>query len=329
MFSKWFSRRTQPAAPFAPKTIEAPAPVPEPVRPVPLPPVAATAAPPPVIPAAIPAAPPTERVVQGDTDIALPWLAPFDAIMAESGYGGVLIKATAPAGSRVWYDPAHERARITESDGMIRAWSGNATLKVDPSEPSWHVEWRLPGTLDTVTLAFDPFEDDEEEDGLRTQAQVYSDEFEGREDLFAEFVDLVKSPQLNPFGFSLPDGRYKESGGRIRFDICFGHTAGGPSFAADPDTLPAELNYPYITHVSVEEPFVAIARGDQSTDVAPGFYETKVTSFNSYTGDVLSISCKNVTKHISFSVKSEQLVQLIHEEKIAIMKVVRDHRPSY
>jgi hypothetical protein len=265
-----------------------------------------------------------------DVTIDLPWLAPFDAIMAEVGYGGHILQVTAPAGSDVVLDVDNRRARILFPDGRINAWADLAEIEVDPSEPSWQVKWRVPGTLDRIELSFIPNDDeeDEEEPDLNLDMQVYSEEFEGQEARFPEFVKLLTDPVMNPHGFALGDGVFRQEGTSVRFDVTFGRDGGTPFFQAQPATLPAELNYPFITDIGVTRP-VTITYRDQEFSVSPGFYRTTVGSFNIHTGDTLGIQCKALGGSTSFRADGEQLIKLIHEGAVEIQKIVRDRKPSY
>jgi hypothetical protein len=313
MLSKWFSRK--------PATTPATRPT-EGIPQMPEEPVSAPVAS--VAPGRV-----DRRLVETETTIDLPWLAAIDKEMARHGYGGHIIKATAPPGAAVFVDPEYQQARILHPEGVVQAWTGLAQLRIDPGEPSWSMTWQMPPSFNEITLKFEPADDDENEVAGHPSIQVYSDGFEGHEaTLFPEFIKAVGNPDLNPHGFSLPDGVYRQAGGSVVFDVRFGADGGNPAFLAQPDTLPAELTYPFITDISVKAPLSFEVRQER-VDVAPGFYRATVTAFNVHTGDVIRMRCKGMEGLPPFQIDGERLTGFIHEGTVEIMKIIQDRRPNF
>lgn len=257
--------------------------------------------------------------------LELPWLKTYDLEMEKVGVSGVHAEPRLEPGTRAYVDVANQKAVAIEPSGRVRSWNKNGRLHYDPDERSWEMEWLETGSDDNPRVWFTPMDEDcEDEVVLETGYQFESSNLEGKQDTyFPLMVELLRDPLFNPAGFPLPSGIYKADMNQVRFELNFGENGAAPSMRPDPESLPAPLDFPYRTEINVTRP-IADAKGE---DVAPGYYRTRVTGFNTITGEVRTLEVRG--ERTKFRLGGDAIVRHIHSGDIELLNVLQEHRPSF
>lgn len=269
--------------------------------------------------------PQAPQTVHVETTIKLPWLRPFDEDMESVGYAGVHANITAKPGSNAYIDVEQQKARIQSPDGWVFSWFRNGKMRYNPRENSWDMTWLERGAEEDAQASFSPMSEDCDDEIV--QASGYEFEASGLENkqatYFPLFVELLRDPFFNPAGFPLKSGLYKADMTSICFELNFGEDGSKPSLQPVKDTLPAPLDFPYMTEIGVLEDVIL-----PDGEVMPhGYYRTQVTSFNTITGAVLNLKVRHEDR--SFKVSGDDMVRFMQEGKVELLNVLKEHWPNF
>lgn len=257
--------------------------------------------------------------------IELPWLKPYDLDMEKVGVPGVHAVPRLEPGTRAYVDIGSQKAVAVEPNGRVRSWNKNGRLQYDPEERSWDMEWLELGSQENPRVFFTPMEDDCEDEVVQeTGYQFESNNLEGKQDsYFPMMVELLRDPLFNPAGFPLRSGIYKADMTEIRFELNFGESGSKPSLRAVPESLPAPLDFPYRTEINVNRSI----RDTKGEEISPGYYRTRVTSFNTRSGEVRALEVRR--QSTKFRLSGEEIVRHIHGGDIELLNVLQEHWPNF
>lgn len=257
--------------------------------------------------------------------LELPWLKPYDVEMEKVGVAGVHALPRLEPGTRAFTDIASQKAVAVEPSGRVRSWNKNGRLRYDPEERSWDMEWLELGSQENPQVSFIPMDEDCDDEIVQaTGYQFESSNLEGKHDVyFPLMVELLRDPLYNPAGFPLRSGIYKADMNRVTFELNFGEDGSAPSLKPVPETLPAPLDFPYRTEINVARAL----RDANGEEIGPGYYRTRVTSFNTITGEVRSMEVRR--QSTKFKLSGEDIVRHMHSGNIELLNVLQEHWPNF
>lgn len=269
--------------------------------------------------------PQAPQTVHVETTVQLPWLKPYDEDMEAVGVRGVHVNVTADPGANIYIDIEGRKARIQEANGWVFSWYRNGKMRYDPTEKSWDMTWLERGAEENAQASFCPMSDDCDDEIVQASGYEFqADGLEGKQDAyFPQFVELLRDPFFNPAGFPLKSGLYKTDMNRICFELNLGENGRKPSLQPVEDTLPAPLDFPYLTEIGVLED-VALSGGEI---MSHGYYRTRVTSFNTISGVVLRLKVGHGSR--SFKVSGDEMVRFMQEGKVELLNVLKEHWPNF
>lgn len=257
--------------------------------------------------------------------LELPWLTPYDREMEKVGYAGVHAVPRLEPGTRVFVDLAIQKAVAVAPDGKVTSWYRNGRMRYDPDDRSWDMEWLELGSQSNPRVTFTPMDEDCDDEIVQESGyQLETNDLEGKQDsYFPLMVELLRDPLYNPAGFPLKSGTYKAEMAEIRIRLNFGEDGSRPSLIPVEESLPAPLDFPYRTEIEVARG-IAAANGEI---VPPGYYRTRVTSFNTRTGEARSIEVRHQSQ--KFKINGESIVRAIHDGDIKMLNVLQEHWPNF
>lgn len=251
---------------------------------------------------------PHQFVAQTDTIVHLPWLARFDDPHLDPRYHPS--KQEVSAGCEAYVDADLQRARITQPNGRSRTYDGLTRIRVEPGT-SWSVEW--PHLEPDARIWF------EDTDGERS---LYTENVQGREDLFPQFLMLMADPFHNPGTFDLPDGEYPSNNGGPTYDVTFGRSGDRPSLMAQPEYLGVQPDFPYKALVVFHRDTDVTDQKGQSIRIPAKDYVAQVESWNTRTGEVGQIRLRRGGPVAT--VPGDALIRLIAQRVVSLHSVMQE-----
>ena len=265
---------------------------------------------------------PHHRTVTAATTIHLPWLRPFDERSAKYGVNHRFTEERVAAGESVYEDQQRRLVCIADPGRLVRVWSNLAQLKIWPEDQTWRMIWRsLDEDIDDIVFSIER-SDDEDEMIAATGFDIYTERFEGREDLFQEFVALAGNVAVTTVPFVMKSGVYGSSGSGVRFKLDFGENGGRVAAEVFDDSLPPVLNFPYKTVIVAAAPTLV-----GEVQVAAGEYIAQVRGYRTDDGHVTSINLRGSSG--SYNVTGDGIVAALQAGTVEIAEVIEDQMPNF